>query len=77
MSRISPELLDKEYTTHVGINYFLKRNSSDFWEDMNKKYKFTDGEVPEDVTTSDHTAMQYIKENYTKEIKTRDEKIKS
>jgi|11BtaG_2_1085332.scaffolds.fasta_scaffold00156_37 predicted HD phosphohydrolase len=68
MARISPELLDKEYITHVGVNYFLRKKSSDFWDDMNNKYKFTTDEVPESVTTSDHAAMQYIKENYTKTI---------
>ena len=46
MARISPELLDKEYITHVGINYLLRKKSSDFWDDMNNKYKFTTDEVP-------------------------------
>lgn len=64
MARISPELLESEYESYMGLKYFLKSKEDTFWNNMNSKYHFT----KEEVVKEDHDAYKYIKENFTKEL---------
>ncbi len=60
MPQISPQLLDAEYETYIGIKNFLKDKSTSFGEDMNSKYNWNDDKL---LQLNDRDAYDYIKEN--------------
>ncbi len=66
MAKISPELLESEYESYLGIKYFMKNRENNFWNHMNEKFHFDKGFQHKG---NDFSAYKYIKNNYTVEIK--------
>ena len=65
MPQISPQLLDTEYETYLGLKHFLKNKQSSFGEDMNSKYAWENDELLKlnDKDAYDHILRTYVVEN--------------
>ena len=65
MPQISPQLLDTEYETYLGLKYFLKNKQNSFGEEMNSKYTWEDDQLLklDDKDAYDHILKTYVIEN--------------
>ena len=61
MPQISPQLLDTEYETYLGLKYFIKNKQNSFGADMNRKYAWNDDEL---LKLSDKDAYEHISSTY-------------
>ena len=66
MPQISPQLLDTEYETYIGVKNFLRNEpTTSFGENMNSKYSWNDDKLLQldDKGAYDHILKTYVIEN--------------